>query len=143
MNNIKYYDDYLVIDDKKFPILINEVDTINHRIGAYWLGGFNYLLRKEDYCPQIIADIPETECLSVENLQPVSLEVFNDMKWRFGKQIDIDLEFFKLTRYNVFNVNPDYTELWNYLQSKVIPNLDAEKVRKYSEKLESLDKDFE
>ena len=143
MNDIKYYNDYFVVNGKKFPILVNEIDTINHRIGAYWLGGVNHLLRKEDYSPQLIADIPETECLSVENLQPVSIEIVNDLKWRFGSQINIDLEFFTLLRYHVFNVNPDYIELWNYLQSKVIPNLDVEKIMKYNEKLESLEEDFE
>ena len=71
MNDIKYYDDYFEIKGKKFPIYITDIDQENYTVSGYWLDKLKNIIREEDFCPLVIADVPETECLSVENLQPV------------------------------------------------------------------------
>ncbi len=64
-----------------------------------------------------------------------------DLQLMYG--INVDLEVFKLTRFNTFKINSAYTELWDYLTSKIMPNIDVEKLSKYQHKIEELEKDFE
>lgn len=141
MIDIKYYNDYFEIKGKKFPIYITDIDQENYTVSGYWLGKLKNIIREEDFCPLVIADVPETECLSVENLQPVSTEMIVDLQLMYG--INVDLEVFKLTRFNTFKINSAYTELWDYLTSKIMPNIDVEKLSKYQHKIEKLEKDFE
>lgn len=141
MNDIKYYDDYFEINGKKFPIYITDIDKENYTVSGYWLGKLKNIISESDFSPQVIADIPETECLSVENLQPTSLEITVDLQCMYG--INVDLEVFKITRFNTFKINSAYTELWYYLTSKIMPNIDVVKLSKYQHKIEELEKDFE
>ena len=141
MNDIKYYDDYFEINGKKFPIYITDIDKENYTVSGYWLGKLKNIISESDFYPQVIADIPETECLSVENLQPVSIEMTADLQCMYG--INVDLEVFKMTRFNTFKINSAYTELWHYLTSKIMPNIDVVKLSKYQHKIEELEKDFE
>ena len=141
MNDIKYYDDYFEINGKKFPIYITDIDKENYTVSGYWLGKLKNIISESDFSPQVIADIPETECLSVENLQPTSIEMTADLQCMYG--INVDLEVFKMTRFNTFKINSAYTELWHYLTSKIMPNIDVVKLSKYQHKIEELEKDFE
>ena len=141
MNDIKYYDDYFEINGKKFPIYITDIDQENYTVSGYWLGKLKNIISESDFSPQVIADIPETECLSVENLQPISIEMTVDLQCMYG--INVDLEVFKMTRFNTFKINSVYTELWYYLTSKIMPNIDVVKLSKYQHKIEELEKDFE
>ena len=141
MNDIKYYDDYFEINGKKFPIYIIDIDKENYTVSGYWLGKLKNIISESDFSPQVIADIPETECLSVENLQPISIEMTVDLQCMYG--INVDLEVFKMTRFNTFKINSVYTELWYYLTSKIMPNIDVVKLSKYQHKIEELEKDFE
>ena len=141
MNDIKYYDDYFEINGKKFPIYITDIDKENYTVSGYWLGKLKNIISESDFYPQVIADIPETECLSVENLQPTSIEMTADLQCMYG--INVDLEVFKMTRFNTFKINSAYTELWHYLTSKIMPNIDVVKLSKYQHKIEELEKDFE
>ena len=141
MIDIKYYNDYFEIKGKKFPIYITDIDQENYTVSGYWLGKLKNIISESDFSPQVIADIPETECLSVENLQPISIEMTVDLQCMYG--INVDLEVFKMTRFNTFKINSAYTELWDYLTSKIMPNIDVEKLSKYQHKIEELEKDFE
>ena len=141
MNDIKYHDDYFEINGKKFPIYITDIDKENYTVSGYWLGKLKNIISESDFSPQVIADIPETECLSVENLQPTSIEMTADSQCMYG--INVDLEVFKMTRFNTFKINSAYTELWYYLTSKIMPNIDVVKLSKYQHKIEELEKDFE
>lgn len=141
MNDIKYHDDYFEINGKKFQIYITDIDQENYTVSGYWLGKLKNIIRESDFSPQVIADIPETECLSVENLQPASIEMIEDLQCIYG--INVYLEVFKLTRFNTFKINSAYTELWDYLTSKIMPNIDVVKLSNYQHKIEELEKDFE
>ena len=141
MNDRKYHDDYFEINGKKFPIYITDIDKENYTVSGYWLGKLKNIISESDFSPQVIADIPETECLSVENLQPTSIEMTADLQCMYG--INVDLEVFKMTRFNTFKINSAYTELWYYLTSKIMPNIDVVKLSKYQHKIEELEKDFE
>ena len=141
MNDIKYHDDYFEINGKKFPIYITDIDKENYTVSGYWLGKLKNIISESGFFPQVIADIPETECLSVENLQPASIEMTADLQCMYG--INVDLEVFKMTRFNTLKINSAYTELWYYLTSKIMPNIDVVKLSKYQHKIEELEKDFE
>ena len=141
MNDIKYHDDYFEINGKKFQIYITDIDQENYTVSGYWLGKLKNIISESDFSTQVIADIPETECLSVENLQPISIEMTVDLQCMYG--INVDLEVFKFTRFNTFKINSAYTELWDYLTSKIMPNIDVVKLSKYQHKIEELEKDFE
>ena len=146
MMKITYEDNFFRIDGKLVPLYITKLDRVNHSVEAFWLGAIKALpIDPNDFSPRVSLDIPKTEVFFVEGLQEsYSLETLQDLKIMGD---DYAKEYMNTLRYKKLYFNPDYEELWEFIEKQYreqpLKDKPIEKMIEVCAKMSDIDKDFE
>jgi len=146
MMKITYEDNFFRIDGKLVPLYITKLDKVNHSVEAFWLGAIKSLpIDPNDFSPRVSLDIPKTEVFFVEGLQEsYSIETMHDLSI-IGE--NYAKECMNALRYKKLYFNPDYEELWEFIEKQYreqpLKDKPLEKLIEVCAKMSDIDKDFE
>ena len=146
MVKITYEDNFFRIDGKLFPLFIIKLDKENHSVEAFWLGAVKTLqIDPNDFSPRVSLDIPKTEVFFVELLQEsYSLETLHDLRI-MGEEYA--KEYINTLRYMKLYLNPDYEELWEFIEKQYreqpLKDKPIDKMIEICSRVSDIDKDFE
>ena len=143
---ITYEGNFFRIDGKLFPLFIIKLDKENHSVEAFWLGAVKTLqIDPNDFSPRVSLDIPKTEVFFVEGLQEsYSLETLHDLRI-MGEEYA--KEYINTLRYMKLYFNPDYEELWEFIEKQYreqpLKDKPIEKMIEVCSRMSDIDNDFE
>ena len=143
MVKITYEDNFFRIDGKLVPLFIIKLDKENHSVEAFWLGAIKTLqIDQNDF--SVSLDIPKTEVFFVERLQEsYSIETLQDLRI-MGE--DYAKEYINTLRYMKLNLNPDYEELWEFMEKQYreqqLNDKPIDKMIEICSRMSDIDKDF-
>ena len=146
MVKITYEDNFFRIDCKLVPLFIIKLDKENHSVEAFWLGAVKTLqIDPNDFSPRVSLDIPKTEVFFVERLQEsYSIETLQDLRI-MGE--DYAKEYMNALRYMKLYLNPDYEELWEFIEKQYreqpLNDKPIDKMIEICSRMLDIDKDFE
>ena len=146
MVKITYEDNFFRIDGKLFPLFIIKLDRANYSVEAFWLGAVKTLqIDPNDFSPRVSLDIPKTEVFFVEGLQEsYSLETLHDLRI-MGEEYA--KEYINTLRYMKLYFNPDYEELWEFIEKQYreqpLKDKPIDKMIEVCSRMSDIDKDFE
>ena len=144
MVKITYEDYFFRIDGKLVPLYIIKLDKENHSVEAFWLGAIKTLqIDQNDF--SVSLDIPKTEVFFLERLQEsYSLETLQDLRM-MGKEYA--KEYINTLRYMKLYLNPDYEELWEFMEKQYreqpLNDKPIDKMIEICSRMSDIDKDFE
>ena len=141
------YDDYFFrIDGKLIPLYITKLVEATHSVEAFWLGSITALpVDPNDFSPRITVDIPKTEVFFVEGLkESYSIEMLQDLQIMGDDYVK---SFMNAIRYKKLYFNPDYKELWEFIEKQYreqpLKDKPLNKIIEVCSKMSDIDKDFE
>lgn len=143
---ITYEDNLFRIDGKLVPLYITKLDRANHSVEAFWLGAVKVLpVDPNDFSHRLSFDIPKTEVFFVEGLQEsYSLETLHDLRIMSE---DYAKEYMYTLRYKKLYFNPDYEELWEFVEKQYreqpLKDKPIDKMIEVCSKMTEIDSDFE
>lgn len=146
MVKITYEDYFFRIDGKLVPLYITKLDRANHSVEAFWLGAVKVLPEDpNDFTHRLSLDIPQTEVFFVERLQEnYSIETLQDLRI-MGE--DYAKEYINTLRYMKLYLNPDYEELWEFMEKQYreqpLNDKPIDKMIEICSRMSDIDKDFE
>ena len=146
MVKITYDNNFFRIDGKLIPLYITKLDEATHSIEAFWLGSITALpIDPNDFSPRITVDIPKTEVFFVEGLkESYSIEMLQDLQIMGDDYVK---SFMNAIRYKKLYFNPDYKELWEFIEKQYreqpLKDKPLNKIIEVCSKMSDIDKDFE